>query len=140
MAELKTTRTGASVTEFIAGIEDERQRKDSKTLVKLMKSVTNSAPKMWGPSIVGFGSYRYEYASGRTGDWMLTGFSPRKGKLSIYVMSGFKDEAPLMSKLGKYTSGKSCLNVKRLDDVDLKVLEQLVSKSVAYMKKTYKTS
>lgn len=108
--------------------------------MKLKKAVTHSAPKMWGPSIVGFGSYRYQYASGRTGDWMLTGFSPRKGKLSIYVMSGFKDEAPLMSKLGKYTSGKSCLNVKRLDDVDLKVLEQLVSKSVAYMKKTYTTS
>lgn len=140
MAELKTTKTGTSVTDFIAGIEDERQRKDSKTLVKLMKTVTESEPKMWGPSIVGFGSYHYEYASGRTGDWMLTGFSPRKGNLSIYIMSGFTDEAALMQKLGKYKVGKSCLNVKRLEDVDLKVLGQLVSESVAYMKKTYKTS
>lgn len=140
MAELKTTKTGTSVTDFIAGIEDERQRKDSKTLVKLMKTVTESGPKMWGPSIVGFGSYHYEYASGRTGDWMLTGFSPRKGNLSIYIMSGFTDEAALMQKLGKYKVGKSCLNVKRLEDVDLKVLGQLVSESVAYMKKTYKTS
>ncbi len=139
MSEPKTKRTKASVSAYINAIADEDRRKDAKTLVKLMKSVTGKQPKLWGPSIIGFGTYHYTYASGREGDWPVTGFSPRKDNLSIYIMSGFSGEKALMKRLGKHKTGKSCLYLKRLADIDMKVLEQLVTKSVAYMKRKYPT-
>jgi hypothetical protein len=134
MAELKTKRTKASVAAFVAAIEDEGRRRDCKRLVALMKKVTKSEPAMWGPSIVGFGTYHYEYPSGREADWFLAGFSPRKQALTLYVMAGFTGYADLMQKLGKHKAGKSCLYVKSLDDLDLDVLEELVRRSVRHMR------
>ena len=137
MAEPKTTPTGASVTKFIAAVEDSARRRDARTLVKMMREVTQAPPRMWGPSIVGFGTYRYRYQSGREGDWMLTGFSPRKRETSIYIMSGFREHGELLERLGPHRTGRSCLYVKRLSDVDLGVLEELVSRSVDSLRGTY---
>jgi hypothetical protein len=130
MAELKTKPSNQSVSQFIAGIPDERRRKDSKQLLKMMKAITGAQPKMWGSSIVGFGNWRYTYATGRQGDWFQTGFSPRKQALTLYLMGGFSNQPDLMKKLGKCTTGKGCLYVKALDDVDLAVLTKLIKKSI----------
>lgn len=130
MADLKTQRTKASVSAFLNAIEDPKKRKDAKTVHKLMKEITGKKPAMWGPSIVGYGSYTYKYESGREGEWMLTGFSPRKQALTLYIMSGFKGSEPLLEKLGTYKTGKACLYIKKLEDVDLDVLERLIRKSV----------
>ena len=138
MAELKTKKTEASVDDFIAAIEDDQRRKDCKAVMAIMKRVTKSSPKMWGTNIVGYGSYHYKYASGQEGDWPLTGFSPRKQNLTLYIMAGFDDYPELMAKLGKYKTGKSCLYLKRLSDVDTAVLEQLVAASVKDMKEHYR--
>jgi hypothetical protein len=137
MATLKTTPTAASVEAFLATVEDERRRDDCRTVLDLMQRVTGEPPAMWGDSIVGFGSYHYVYDSGREGDWFLTGFSPRKRNLSLYIMAGFSDYDELMERLGKHKTGKSCLYVNRLSDIDLDVLEALVRKSVAHMRKAY---
>ena len=137
MAELKTQRTGASVRAFLDGIEDDRKRRDAKTVAKIMKRVSGKPPKMWGPSIVGYGSYHYVYQSGREGDWPLVGFSPRKQAMTLYIMSGFSGHAALMKKLGKHTTGKSCLYIKKLDDVDREVLEELVNRSIQFVRRTY---
>ena len=137
MAENKTKPTSANVRDFLNGIEDEQKRRDAKTVARIMKRVTGKPPKMWGPSIVGYDSYHYVYDSGREGDFMVAGFSPRKQALTLYIMSGFSGHQALMKKLGKHTTGKSCLYVKKLDDVDLDVLEELITRSVAYVKKTY---
>ena len=137
MAEPKTKKNTLSVTAFLNRIENEERRKDCKTVLAMMKQITGSKPAMWGTSIVGFGSYHYVYASGHEGDWPLTGFSPRKQDLTLYVMAGFDRYKPLMAKLGKYKTGKSCLYVKRLSDIDLKVLKQLVTESVKRMKRAY---
>jgi hypothetical protein len=134
MAELKTRKTKASVAAFLAKIADEGRRKDCKTLVRIMKKATGAKPEMWGPSVVGFGSYHYKYESGREGDWFLAGFSPRKQDLTLYIMSGFSAYGGLLAKLGKHKNGKACLYLKRLADVDLAVLEELVSRSVEYLK------
>lgn len=134
-AELKTKQNEASVADFIHAIQDETVRKDCFEITKLMQQVTKAEPKMWGASIIGFGSYHYKGASGREGDWMLVGFSPRKQNLTLYIMSGFDRYDDLMKKLGKYSTGKSCLYIKRLADVDKKVLKELVSESVKCMKK-----
>jgi hypothetical protein len=133
MVEPKTKKTEQSVEEFIAGV-DEKRRADCQTLIDLMREVTEDEPAMWGPSIVGFGSYRYKYASGREGNWPLTGFSPRKQNLTLYIMSGFDAYDALLGKLGKHTTGKSCLYVKKLDDVDMAALRELVEQSVAHMR------
>ena len=130
MAELKTRKTNASVSQFLNSIEDDQRRKDAKTVAKMMRAITGKAPKMWGPAIVGYGSYHYKYASGREGDWFLTGFSPRKQALTLYIMSGFHEKNPLLDKLGKFKHGKSCLYVKKLEDIDLEVLEKLIKGSV----------
>jgi hypothetical protein len=135
--ELKTKLNDASVEDFLNSVTDEKQRKDSFTLLELFKKVTREEPKMWGSSIIGFGSYHYKYASGQEGDWMMTGFSPRKTNLSIYIMGGFETNPELMEKLGKYKTGKSCLYVKSLEDVDLKIVEKLIKADLAYMKKMY---
>jgi len=134
MAELKTKRTKANVAGFLDTLDEDRRR-DCKKLVALMKKVTQAAPAMWGPSIVGFGSYRCKYASGREIDWPVVGFSPRKQALTLYVMAGFTGYADLMKRLGKHKTSKSCLYIKRLEDVDLDVLTELVERSVKHMKK-----
>ena len=131
MAELKTKKNRASVAKFLNSVKDPARRKDAKAVHALMKEVTGEKAVMWGPSIVGYGSYHYRYASGREGDWMLTGFSPRKQALSLYIMDGFGGYRPLLKKLGKFKTGKSCLYVKSLEDVDLDVLRELIAKSVA---------
>ncbi len=130
MAEPKTKPTEVSPHDFVAAIEDEQQRKDSAWIMEMMEAVTGAPPVMWGPSIIGFGAYHYVYKSGREGDWMLTGFSPRKSAISLYLMSGLTREQELLGKLGKYKTGKSCLYVKRLRDIDQEVLRQLVVSSV----------
>ena len=134
MAELKTKLNNASVKDFLDAVEPEQRREDAYAVVEMMKKVTKEEPKMWGTSIIGFGSYRYRYASGQEGDWMLIGMSPRKAALSLYIMSGFDKYDELMSQLGKFKTGKSCLYVKSLKDVDLKVLTALMKASVQYMK------
>ena len=133
----KTTPTDASVTRYLEAIDDPARRADCDRLVELMQRVTGEPPVMWGSSIVGFDSYHYVYDSGREGDMCLTGFSSRKSALSIYIMSGFDDRPDLMERLGKFKTGKSCLYVKRLDEIDLDVLEALVRESVAVMRERY---
>ena len=133
-AEVKTKVNDASVTEFLESVADEQKRNDCFKVLKMMKQITKEEPKMWGASIVGFGSYHYKGKSGREGDWMLTGFSPRKQNLTLYLMGGFDTHAALLNKLGKYTTGAGCLYIKTLDDVDKKVLKELVQASVKRMK------
>jgi hypothetical protein len=131
MADNKTKPTKVSVTAFIAEIPEEIKRSDAKMLVKLMRSATGEKAAMWGQSIVGFGSCHYKYESGREGDMPLIGFSPRKNALVLYGAAGFEEADVLLAKLGKHTMGKGCLYIKKLADVDQKVLEALVGKAVA---------
>jgi len=137
MAELKTKPTAASVKEFLNQIPDKERREDCFAVAKIMEEVTGDKPKMWGPSIVGFGTYHYKYASGREGDWPVTGFSPRKKDLTLYIMMGFEKHPELMQKLGKHSVGKSCLYIKHLSDVHLPTLKKLIKASIkdlrAYM-------
>ena len=137
MAEPKTQRTKRSVDAFLKSIPDEQKRKDAFTLADIMRKTTKAEPVMWGSSIVGFGTYRYKYASGREGDWPLTGFSPRKQNLTLYIMSGFEQYDELLKSLGKFKTGKACLYVKRLDDIDLPTLRKLIKQSVQHMIKTH---
>ena len=137
MAELKTKVNDASVDKFLKGIKDETKRDDSFQVLEIMKKVTRAEPKMWGTSIIGFGDYHYKYESGREGDYFLTGFSPRKQNLTLYIFGGFDGHEELLNKLGKYTLGKGCLYIKKLEDVDTKVLKELVTRSVKKMAKIY---
>jgi hypothetical protein len=137
MAELKTKATAADVEAFIGGIEDEGRRRDAAEILRMMKRITGERPAMWGQSIVGLGRYHYRYESGREGDWFLTGFSPRKRDLTLYVMAGFDRWDELMARLGKYRTGKSCLYIRRLEDVDAGVLAELIEASVDHMRRTY---
>jgi Domain of unknown function (DU1801) len=130
MAENKTKATDLSVAAFIEALKDQTKRADAKALVKLMQSATSEKPKMWGPSIVGFGSYHYKYDSGREGDMPLIGFSPRKAATVLYNVGGFSGSEALRAKLGKHTTGKGCLYIKKLAEVDQQVLETLILKSV----------
>lgn len=130
MAELKTKETDNSVEKFINSIKDKQMKEDCYTVLELMQKITKSKPRMWGTSIVGFGNYHYVYESGREGDWFITGFSPRKQYLSLYFMSGFAEQNPLLEKLGKFKTGKGCLYLKSLKDADLTVLEKLIEQSV----------
>lgn len=136
MAELKTKPNEQSVEDFLNAVEIETKRLDSFAILELMKQETGDEPIKWGESIVGFGTYKYKYASGREGEWPITGFSPRKQNLTLYIMSGFEEYDDLLKKLGKHTTGKSCLYIKKLEDVDQDVLRELVSKSVEHMKET----
>ena len=138
MAENKTKQTDKSVEKFLKSIENQQRREDSLVVLELMKKITKLEPKMWGDSIVGFGSYHYKYESGREGDWLLTGFSPRKQNLAIYIISGFEGCSTLMEKLGKHKASKSCLYINKLEDVDLLVLTKVIKQSFEKMKKTYK--
>ncbi len=128
-SDMVTVPTRASVTQFINAVENETRRKDAKTLLSMMKKLTGDKPVMWGPSIIGFGEYHYKYDSGREGDFMLVGFSPRKTNMVLYVLGSLKDDDPLIGKLGKHKRGRSCLYVNKLDDVDLGVLEKMITKS-----------
>ena len=137
MAENKTRPTRASVTAFMRAVDDPGMRADAKKVAAMMRRATGKRAMMWGPSIVGYGSYHYRYDSGRQGDFMITGFSPRKQALTIYIMPGFSHFEDLLSKLGKYRTGKSCLYIRRLADVDEAVLERLIRESVKYMRAHY---
>jgi hypothetical protein len=129
MAELKTQKGDGDVDAFIAAIEDERKREDSKALVALMEKVTGEMGAMWGPSIIGFGDLHYKYETGREGDWFKVGFSPRKQNLTLYITDYIQKDDPLLAKLGKFTTGKACIYVKRLEDIDTGVLEDLLKRS-----------
>lgn len=130
MAELKTKANKASVSAFLAGIPDAQRREDALAVAAMMKAATKTEPCMWGPAIVGYGTQHYRYASGREGDWFRIGFSPRKDALTVYITSSFEQYPELMAKLGKYKTGLSCLHIKRLTDVDVKVLKQLITRSL----------
>lgn len=132
----KNCRNDASVEAYLDTLESTR-RAECELLCELMSRITGAPARMWGDSMVGFGSYHYTYASGRSGDWFLTGFAPRKDKLSVYIMPGFADFAALMKGLGPHKTGKSCLYIKRLADIDLGKLEALVAQSVALMEHRY---
>lgn len=136
-ARLKTSRSDASVDAFLAGVDDPDRVADCRRVMDIMARVTGEPPVMWGGSIVGFGQCHLRYESGRELDWMLTGVSPRKQALSVYVMSGFDPHQALLDRLGRFRTGKSCLYLKRLDDVDAGVLEALVAESVAWMRKRH---
>lgn len=137
MSENKTRPTDASVEAFLDAVNDDGKRSDARVLVDMMAEVTGAPGVMWGSSIVGFGSYHYRYASGREGDFLEVGFSPRKRALTIYVMPGFSDYDDLLERLGKHTTGKSCLYVKRLSDIDLGALRELLERSVAYLREKH---
>ena len=138
MAEIKTKKTKASVTAYINAISDAKKRADAKLLLSVFKNATGMKPAMWGSSIIGYGLYHYESErSAQKGDWPLTGFSPRKQNLTVYIMPGFKEYAPLMKKLGKYKTSVSCLYINKLADIDTKVFEQLIKRSVMDMKKKH---
>lgn len=134
MAELKTKPNDQKVTDFLNRVEDEQKRKDCYVIKTLMEELTGEPAKMWGDSIVGFGSYHYKYASGREGDWMLTAFSPRKQNLTLYIMSGFSKYDDLLNNLGKHKTGKSCLYIKRLSDIDMEVLKELIGLSIKHVR------
>ena len=134
MADNKTKPTELSVAAFIDALTDQTRRADAKALVKLMQNATGEKPKMWGPSIIGFGSYHYTYDSGREGDMPVVGFSPRKAAIVLYGMTGLSGSEALLATLGKHTTGKGCLYIKKLADVDQKLLEAMVVKSVAAMR------
>lgn len=136
MAELETKPTEADVDAFLATLDPPRQE-DCRTLVALMHEVTGAPPVLWGPSIVGFGRYHYRYPTGQEGDWFLVGFSPRKKALTLYIMPGFAGYETLMARLGRHTTGQSCLYLKRLSDVDADVLREVVSASVSHLRVSY---
>ena len=133
MAEPKTKPTQASVKEFLNQVPDKERREDCFAVAKIMEEITGEKPKMWGTSIVGFGTYHYKYASGREGDWPVAAFSPRKKDLTVYLMPGFDNRTELMQKLGKHSTGKSCLYIKRLSDIHLPTLKKLIKVSLKYL-------
>ena len=137
MSKMKTAPTQASVDAFIEAVEDEQKRADSRAIAAMMSAATGAPAQMWGTSIVGFGRYHYRYASGREGDFMIAGFSPRKRALTLYIMAGFSEYDALLAQLGKHTIGKSCLYIKRLADVDQAVLREIVERSVQYIREKY---
>lgn len=134
MAELKTQKNDGDVNAFINSV-DAKKQEDCRALITMMSEVTKEEPCMWGTQIIGFGTYQYQYASGRTGEWFQVGFSPRKQNLSLYIMADFPERADLMSRLGKHKTGKSCLYINKLADIDLDVLKELIQRAVAQIKK-----
>ena len=136
--ELKTKATKSSVEKFLDSIESEQKRDDAYAILEMMKNASKEEPKMWGPSIIGFGTYHYKYDSGHEGDMCMRGFSPRKAALTLYILLGFEGYDELMAKLGKYKTSKACLYIKKLEDVDKKVLKELITLSVKYTKAKYK--
>lgn len=139
MSKPESIANEAQVTAFLDSVENETRREDARAVCALMKQITGEVPTMFGKSMIGFGSYHYKYASGREGDWFLTGLSPRKQNLAVYIMPGFSQYDDLMARLGKYKTGKSCLYLNRLSDIDMDVLGELIRHSVNYMIEKYKT-
>lgn len=137
MSSNKTTETDSSVDEFISAAKNAHRIEDSKALISMMKEITGKEPRMWGSSLVGFGQYHYKYESGREGDFFLTGFSPRKAALTVYIISGFSEYTEKLAQLGPHKTGKSCLYLKNLDTVDREVLGEIIQDSVASMRKKY---
>lgn len=137
MSALKTRQNDGNVIAFLNNVADPHKKEDSLILLDIMKEATGEEPKMWGPSIIGFGKYHYKYESGREGNWFLTGFSPRKQNMSVYIMPGFEPFHHLTDQLGKHSTGKSCLYFKRLSDINRDILSRLIKESVEYMKKKY---
>lgn len=137
MAELKTKPNNASVEAFLNAVPDERKRRDSFTILAMMQEITAAEPRMWGDSIVGFDSYHYRYANGSEADWPIVAFSPRKQNLTLYLMPGFEQWRELLQKLGKHTTSKACLYIKRLDDIDLATLRQMIEESVVQARQAY---
>ena len=133
----RTLETDADIAAFIANVPDERQRADAAILIDMMTRLSGHPPKLWGPSIIGFGSYHYRYDSGREGDSLRIGFSPRKGQTVVYMLDGYQDHSTLLARLGKHKLGKSCLYIKRLSDIDQQVLEAMIVQSLAYMDAKY---
>lgn len=133
-ADLKTKKTTASVSKFLEGIQDEKRREDCRRVLEIMEKATGAEAKMWGSSVVGFGDYHYKYESGRENDWFVTGFSPRKDSLTLYFMTGVERYKSLLTQLGKHKTGKGCLYIKSLDDVDVKVLKELIATSAQDLK------
>jgi hypothetical protein len=131
MPENKTQKTNRSVDEFLNGISDESRRSDCRTLITMMRESTGSDPKLWGDTIIGFGDVQYKYESGREGDWFRIGFALRRQNITIYLSYGFEQDAQLMSKLGKYKTGKACLYINKLSDIDINILKTLISKSLS---------
>ena len=129
MSDLKTQPNEASVVQFIESVEQAKRQADAKVILQMMSDITGEKPIMWGTSIIGFGTYHYRYASGREGDWMRIGFSPRKANLSLYLMNGFSEYQSLLKKLGKYKTGKSCLYINKLEDIDVDILKQMIHHS-----------
>ncbi len=140
MTELKTKPNDKDVLKFLNSVENQRRREDSLEMLKIMKEVTDKEPIMWGDSIVGYGSYHYKYKSGREADWLATGFSPRKQALTVYILDGFDKYSDLLNKLGKYKTGKGCLYINKLDDVDISVLKELIKKSLKYVEENFDTN
>jgi hypothetical protein len=137
MAELKTKKNDASVEAYLNAIDDTQRKKDCQEIHELMQKVTGHEGSMWGDSIVGYGSYHYKYESGREGDWMQVGFSNRKQSISVYIMSGFSKYDGLLSKLGKHKTGKSCLYINKMEDIDEQILEEMIRTSVEYIQQKY---
>lgn len=131
MAENKTKATEVTVADFIAAVEPEARRAEAQVLDALFREVTGFVPKMWGPTIIGYGRYAYRYDSGRTGEMCATGFSPRAKEISVYILPGYQDYGPILSRLGRHRTGKACLYVARLSDIDLSVLRELIAKGLA---------
>jgi hypothetical protein len=138
MAELKTKPTDASVSDYLNAIENEQVRQDCWAIIDLMQEATKAKAEMWGSSIVGFGRYHYVYASGREGDWMVISFSPRKQNITLYIMGGFENYEKLLTSLGKFSPGKGCIYIKRLSDINLPTLKELIQESVLHVIDTYK--
>jgi len=137
MAKNKTVSNDNNVNDFLNNVINEQKRKDTFDLIKLMKEITGEEPKMWGASIVGFGEYHYEYKSGREGDMFLSGFSPRKQNIAIYIMAGVENYEKVLKNIGKYKMGKSCFYINKLDDIDLVLLKEMISDSVKKTKNKY---
>jgi hypothetical protein len=140
MVELKTRPTDASVEKFLEAVEHPRKKLDSLELLKIMKEVTQEKPVMWGPSIIGFGTYHYKYASGREADWLKVGFSPRKRSLTVYLAPGLDEISDLLEELGKHRVGKGCLYINKLSDVNTDILKKIIKKSVEILEKRYGNS
>ncbi len=137
MVENKTQRNDGDVMAYLESVQNKRRREDSLVVLKIMEEVTSEPAEMWGSSIVGFGSYHYKYESGREGDFMISGFAPRKQALTLYIMGGFDRHEELLAKLGKHRTGSSCLYINKLTDVDLDVLREIISESVAHMRREH---
>lgn len=137
MAEQKTKPSNADVREYLQAVEPAVRREDALTLVELMERISGQTPRMWGDSMIGFGSYHYRYESGHEGDSFRVGFAPRKNALSVYIMPGYQDYAEILQRLGKHSKGKACLYLKKLSDVDLSVLEELIQRALRDMERMY---